>query len=113
MLKKILVLSGGISKEREISLITGRQVYNALKKMGASIKIKDGYIIASAKKGLSGCLIKFPKISVGATQNILIASCFAKGITKLRNCATEPEVSDLINFLKKCKIQNFNSLQVI
>jgi len=72
---------------------------NALKKMGANIKIKNGYIAASAKKGLKGCFIKFPKISVGATENILIASCFAKGKTKLRNCALEPEVQDLINFL--------------
>ncbi len=80
---------------------------DALKKMGASIKIKDGYIVASAKKGLNGSYIKFPKISVGATENILIASCFAKGKTKLRNCASEPEIHDLINFLKKigCKIQ--------
>tara|TARA_B100000953_G_scaffold253080_1_gene216218 strand:- start:986 stop:2245 length:1260 start_codon:yes stop_codon:yes gene_type:complete len=79
---------------------------NALKKMGAKIKVKNGYIIASAKRGLKGCLIKFPKISVGATQNILIASCLSKGKTKLRNCASEPEVQDLINFLKKmgCKI---------
>ena len=74
---------------------------NAFKKMGASIKVKNGYIIASAKKGLKGCLIKFPKISVGATENVLIASCFSKGKTKLRNCASEPEVGDLINFLKK------------
>ena len=73
----------------------------ALKKMGAKIKIKNGYIIASAKKGLKGCVIKFPKISVGATENTLIASCFAKGKTKLRNCAIEPEIIDLINFLKK------------
>ena len=80
---------------------------NALKKMGANINVKNGYIIASAKKGLRGSLIKFPKISVGATQNILIASCFSKGKTKLRNCASEPEVQDLINFLKKlgCKIK--------
>ena len=79
---------------------------NALKKMGANIKVKNGYIIASAKNGLKGNLIRFPKISVGATQNILIASCFSKGKTKLRNCASEPEVQDLINFLKKlgCKI---------
>ena len=74
---------------------------NALKKMGARIKIKNGYIIASAKKGLKGCLIKFPKISVGATENTLIASCFAKGKTKLRNCAIEPEILNLIDFLKK------------
>ena len=78
----------------------------ALKKMGANIKIKDGYIVAKALKGLKGCFIKFSKISVGATENILIASCFAKGITKLRNCASEPEIDDLIKFLKKtgCKI---------
>ncbi len=80
---------------------------NALKKMGAKINVKNGYIVASAKKGLKGCLIKFPKISVGATENILIASCFSKGLTKLRNCAIEPEVEDLINFLTKlgCKIK--------
>jgi len=79
---------------------------SALKKMGAKIKVKNGYIIASAKNGLKGCLINFPKISVGATENILIASCFSKGKTKLRNCASEPEVKDLIIFLKKlgCKI---------
>ena len=80
---------------------------DALKKMGAKIKIKDGYIFASAKKGLKGCTIKFPIISVGATENILIAACFAKGETKLRNCALEPEIDDLIYFLKKlgCKIK--------
>ncbi len=80
---------------------------DALKKMGAKIKIKNGYIVASIKKNLKGTTIKFPKVSVGATENILIASCFASGQTKLRNCATEPEVKDLVNFLKKigCKIK--------
>ena len=75
--------------------------------MGANIKVKNGYIIGSAKKGLKGCLIKFPKISVGATENILIASCFSSGVTKLRNCAVEPEIKDLISFLNKtgCKIK--------
>ena len=79
----------------------------ALKKMGAKIKIKNGYIVASAPKGLKGSVIKFSKISVGATENILIASCFVKGETKLRNCAIEPEVKDLVNFLIKigCKIK--------
>tara|TARA_Y100000590_G_C15673986_1_gene997291 strand:- start:663 stop:1922 length:1260 start_codon:yes stop_codon:yes gene_type:complete len=80
---------------------------DALKKMGASIKIKNGYVIASAKKGLKGCSIKFSNISVGATENILIAACYAKGKTKLKNCALEPEIKDLIEFLKKlgCKIK--------
>ena len=87
---------------------------NALKKMGAKIKIRDGYVIASAKKGLKGCAIRFPKISVGATENILIAACFAKGTTKLKNCASEPEVEDLINFLKKigCKINRIGKRSI-
>ena len=87
---------------------------DALKKMGAKIKIKDGYILASAKKGLKGCAIKFPKISVGATENILIAACFAKGETKLRNCALEPEIVDLINFLKKlgCNISQIGKRSI-
>ena len=112
----VLVLGPLLAKYREakVSLPGGCSIgsrpidlhLNALKKMGANIKVKNGYIIASAKKGLKGCLIKFPKISVGATQNILIASCFSKGKTKMRNCAVEPEVLDLISFLKKlgCKI---------
>jgi len=87
---------------------------SSLKKMGASIKIRDGYVLASAKKGLKGCTIRFPKISVGATENILIAACFAKGGTKLRNCALEPEIDDLINFLKKlgCKINRIGKRSI-
>ena len=73
----------------------------ALKKLGAKIKIKDGYILAEAKKGLKGATIKFPTISVGATENALIAATKAKGKTILQNCAIEPEIKDLIKFLKK------------
>ena len=72
----------------------------ALKKLGANIKIKDGYIIAEAKNGLMGNKIKFPSISVGATENAILAACGAKGKTTLLNCAIEPEIQDLINFLK-------------
>ena len=73
----------------------------ALKKMGAKIKIKDGYIVAEAKNGLVGSRIKFPSISVGATENALLAAFGAKGKTTLLNCAVEPEILDLIAFLKK------------
>jgi len=73
----------------------------ALKKMGAKIKIKNGYIIAEAKKGLKGSIIKFPFISVGATENALLAAFNAKGKTILKNCAIEPEIKDLISFLIK------------
>ena len=73
----------------------------ALKKMGAKIKIKNGYIFAETKNGLKGTNIQFPIISVGATENALIAAFLAKGKTILNNCAIEPEVKDLISFLKK------------
>ena len=76
----------------------------ALKKLGAKIKIKDGYIIAEAKRGLVGNKIRFPSISVGATENALIAACCAEGKTVLSNCAIEPEILDLITFLKKLGI---------
>ena len=77
----------------------------ALKKLGAKIKIKNGYIFASAPKGLRGSTIRFPKISVGATENAIIAAAQAKGSTQIRNCAIEPEIIDLINFLKKLGIK--------
>ena len=73
----------------------------ALKKLGAKIRIKDGYILAEAKKGLKGTKIKFPSISVGATENALIAAFKARGTTILKNCAIEPEIKDLISFLEK------------
>ena len=73
----------------------------ALKKLGAKIKIKGGYIIAEAVKGLKGAKIKFPTVSVGATENALLAAFGAKGTTVLFNCAIEPEILDLILFLKK------------
>ena len=77
----------------------------ALNKLGAKIKIKNGYIYATAKKGLRGNTIKFPSISVGATENAIIAAAQAKGRTTLLNCAIEPEVKDLILFLKKIGCQ--------
>ena len=55
----------------------------ALKKLGARIKIKDGYIFAEAKKGLEGTKIRFPSISVGATENALLAAYAARGKTIL------------------------------
>ena len=79
----------------------------ALSKLGVKYKIKQGYVIASAPRGLKGNNIRFSKISVGATENLIIASSFAKGITTLSNCAIEPEIKDLTNFLNQmgCKIK--------
>ena len=73
----------------------------ALKKLGAKIKIKNGYIIAQANKGLKGAKIIFPSISVGATENAILAAFGASGMTTLVNCAIEPEIKDLVNFLTK------------
>ena len=71
----------------------------ALSKLGVKYEIIQGYVHANAPKGLIGTNIKFPKISVGATENLIIAACLAKGKTKLSNCAIEPEIKDLVNFL--------------
>ena len=73
----------------------------ALKKLGMKYKIRDGYIIAKSNGRLKGKTIKFPKISVGATENSIIAACLAKGKTILKNCAMEPEIKDLTQFLNK------------
>ena len=80
---------------------------HALSKLGVKYKIIQGYIYANAPRGLVGTNIKFPKISVGATENLIIASCLAKGKTILSNCAIEPEIKDLVNFLVKigCNIK--------
>ena len=87
----------------------------ALKKLGAKIKIKDGYIIAAVKRNLKGTNIRFPSISVGATENAILAAFGAEGRTVLSNCAIEPEIIDLINFLKKlgCKIMVFGRKIII
>ena len=73
---------------------------DALSKLGVKYKIVQGYVHAKAPKGLIGNKIRFPKISVGATENLIIAASFAKGTTVLSNCAIEPEIKDLVNFLK-------------
>ncbi len=72
----------------------------ALTELGVKYKIKKGYVHAQTKKEILGKEIKFPKISVGATENTIIAACLAKGKTILKNCAIEPEIKDLTNFLK-------------
>ena len=73
---------------------------DALSKLGVKYKIVQGYVHAKAPKGLIGSKIRSPKISVGATENLIIAASYAKGTTFLSNCAIEPEIKDLVNFLK-------------
>ena len=72
---------------------------SALEQMGASITLDEGYVNAFAATGLKGTSILFPKISVGATENLLMASTLAHGQTVLANCAREPEIADLARCL--------------
>ena len=70
--------------------------------MGAKVKVGNGYIEAEAKDGqLYGAKIYLDFPSVGATENIMMAATLAKGTTILENCAKEPEIVDLANFLNK------------
>ena len=71
----------------------------ALSKLGVQYKITQGYVHATAPKGLIGSKIRFNNISVGATENLIIAASRAKGTSILINCAIEPEIKDLVNFL--------------
>ena len=116
--KSITSLPGGC-------LIGARPVnyhLSALKKLGMKYEIKKGYIHATSKGKLKGTMIKFSKISVGATENSIIAATLAQGKTTLKNCAIEPEIKDLTNFLQSaganikwigkrtCQIIGVNSL---
>ena len=72
---------------------------SALKKLGMKYEIKQGYIHAKSNGRLNGAKINFPRISVGATENTILAASLANGKTILKNCAIEPEIKDLTNFL--------------
>ena len=70
-----------------------------LQQLGAEISIDQGYIEAKAPKGLKGAEIVFPFVSVGATENLMMAACLAEGETVLANAAREPEIVDLAKCL--------------
>ncbi len=71
----------------------------ALEAMGAEIELADGYILARAPEGLHGAKVVFPTVSVGATENLMMAASLAKGRTTLVNAAREPEIVDLADCL--------------
>lgn len=68
--------------------------------MGAQIDVRDGYIVATTEGGLRGCDFTFEMVTVGGTENLLMAAVLAEGKTVLRNVAREPEITDLIRFLR-------------
>jgi len=67
----------------------------ALAALGADLELRDGYVHAKAPGGLKGGVIDFPLVSVGATENALMAATLAKGTTVINNAAREPEIVDL------------------
>lgn len=73
---------------------------DGLEAMGATISIEGGYMVAEAPSGLKGAEIRFETVSVGATEDLLMAACLADGTTELINCAKEPEITDLVRLLK-------------
>ena len=66
-----------------------------LETLGAELELDDGYVDARAPNGLKGAVIEFPFVSVGATENLLMAATLARGTTVLKNAAREPEIVDL------------------
>ena len=72
---------------------------SGLERMGAELELSDGYVNAAAPDGLKGAVIDFPFVSVGATENLLMAATLARGTTVLQNAAREPEIVDLADCL--------------
>ena len=109
MRASILVLGPLLARTREarLSLPGGRAIgtrpvdlhLTGLEAMGAEIKLDSGYIHATAKQGLRGAKITFPFVSVGATENLMLAASLADGETVLINAAREPEIGDLAKCL--------------
>src|SRR6056297_2922622 len=77
----------------------------ALEAMGAELELKEGYVHAKAPNGLKGGTVEFPLVSVGATENALMAATLAKGTTVLKNAAREPEIVDLAECLRRMGAQ--------
>jgi len=109
MRASILVLGPLLARTREarVSLPGGCAIgtrpvdlhLKGLEAMGAVIKLDGGYIDATAPTGLHGAQIVFPFVSVGATENLLMAASLAEGTTTLKNAAREPEIFDLATCL--------------
>ncbi len=110
MRASILVLGPLLAREGEatVSLPGGCAIGNrpidlhlkGFEEMGATIELQEGYVRAVAPDGrLKGGIVQFPTVSVGATENILMAATLASGNTTIENAAREPEISDLANCL--------------
>ncbi len=87
----------------------------ALEALGAELDLRDGYVHAKAPGGLKGGVVEFPFVSVGATENALMAATLAKGTTVIRNAAREPEIVDLATCLKAmgAKIEGESTSEIV
>jgi UDP-N-acetylglucosamine 1-carboxyvinyltransferase len=109
MRASVLVLGPLLARagEAEVSLPGGCAIgtrpvdlhLHGLAQLGAQVSVDGGYIRATAPKGLTGARVVFPKVSVGATENLLLAAVLADGETILENVAREPEITDLVTCL--------------
>jgi len=83
-------------------------------RLGIEVKLEHGILRAKAKE-ITGTKVYFSKTSVGATKNVMMAACLAKGETIIENAACEPEVQDLANFLNKCgaKIKGHGTKDIV
>ena len=111
MRASILVLGPLLARfgEAEVSLPGGCSIgsrpvdqhLKAFEALGATITVENGYVKAKAPAGgrLIGCDFSFDMVTVGGTENVIMAAALARGTTRLENCATEPEVMDLANML--------------
>ena len=77
----------------------------AMEALGAEMELRDGYVHAKAPGGLKGGIVEFPFVSVGATENVLMAATLAKGTTVIKRAAREPEIVDLAHCLRKMGAQ--------
>ena len=115
MRASILVLGPLLTRfgECEVSLPGGCAIgqrpidmhLKALESMGATIEIKGGYVHAIAKDGLRGTRVIFDKITVGGTENILMAASMAYGTTEIINAAREPEIVQLCQMLQSAGVE--------
>jgi UDP-N-acetylglucosamine 1-carboxyvinyltransferase len=115
MRASILVLGPMLARDgfAEVSLPGGCAIgarpvdlhLKAFEAMGAELDLRDGYVHAKAPGGLKGAVVEFPFVSVGATENTLMAATLAKGTTVIRNAAREPEIVDLADCLRKMGAQ--------
>ena len=119
MRASILVLGPLLSrfKEAKISLPGGCAIgtrpidihLSALSKLGVNFEIENGFVKGYVRKKLCGSIINLPFPSVGATENILMASCLAEGTTIINNPAKEPEIIDLANALNAMGAKIFSA----